>query len=877
MIQFLPVILLRMGTLPVELLEQMNWKKDWLRKLSDHDVEIQNAFASLSRELTALYNQAVDESLCRNVTHIQNKVAKQQWPSAGKVKRLLTFSGTSKIKKTYHQLQTLREQKEELELSFHHAYESQLEIQLQTIQQCSFEPSLLNGISMSSHSLYQRIVSLQNKTVDGFRKKELQSSRTLWQYLSRICYKTSPFSTFTALAIYQSSMKVEEPLQLTRQVKLNHLIYGYLQELLSQHPVFYRQLSVHLNETLQVLEAYTFILNTRNIESLQRIEKDAVLDFVVEQLTKQNSALSFFELTQLLQNEIEAEQTELESYLFQLIQLGFLEWEWPVSGMHPQWAKAFLEDLQNGEKDELLEELIEVLEQMYQGQLKLETAKVDERISIQQNTHTKLKAFWERHKTLFPNQDHSFEAEDAFRRLTSSEFIFQQEQIYFEDARITAPIALDESFIQAQCSLLNELLNAVYPLQEDQFGYDLLQFFQMNFTIGEAPELLVFYHAFKAYEGSIEYTAYREKQAQIRAAWKAGLIPLLDLTADEIVLNLHEIQRIFTKLHGDDLTCQPVPNSVGAMLQIGQSNGEQKIYVDTCFPGYGKMMGRFLPLFPKEVTEQIQAWNEAMQEEELWVELSDASFFNANVHPNFLPFEVRMPGSQNNLRAEQQISVADLVVTFNDIEGALDLLHVPTKRKVKMFDLGFEALANRSPLYRFLAHFCKRPATYHPLRELINSCYQEQKQREIIFHPRICLQQNLILQRRRWYFPLEELKRKEKGVTDSTYFLQINEWRRLQHLPQVVFYNINPKEIDISGVPKEQRKRLKKEDYKPCRLDFNHPLDVQLFARALARVPLYLKIEELWPKVEDGWAIEGKHYVAELVVQWENKLEDMIK
>ncbi|MEM9823668.1 MAG: lantibiotic dehydratase, partial [Bacteroidota bacterium] len=364
-----------------------------------------------------------------------------------------------------------------------------------------------------------------------------------------------------------------------------------------------------------------------------------------------------------------------------------------------------------------------------------------------------------------------------------------------------------------------------------------------------------------------------EKEEHIRKFWKNALATLIDKQASCIALRLENIQLIASLNPIEQKTEKASSCSLGCLLQFWGQEENQQVFVDTCFPGYGKMLGRFLPLFSETCTEQIRVWNEQMQGKDLFVELLDASYFNANVHPPLLQYEMQMPGSQNNLPEAQRIKLEDLTVRVNPDTASLQLFHEPSQKRVFLFDFGFEALANRSPLYRFMAHFSKPTTNFSALCDLINEIVCPDNTADLIHHPSIRLEDRLYLQRERWYFHQSGIPRLGKGETDAAFFLRINQWRKEQQLPQHVFYSLNPKDIDLSGLKEQDRPKSKKEDYKPQYLDFNHPLAVQVFAKGLSRVPLYLKIEEMLPSPKDGIAVNDENFVNEVVVQWERRRE----
>jgi len=876
MFQAFPILLLRIGGLPLSILEDMNWKSNWPKDIQ----QLENAKAKATNQLLQSLENAIQEQDQifdkRFLQFFQKTIKTGQWPASGKILRLTQFEGTEQLKQDLQILIKARDQLSLFHENFTHAHQQFLEEQFKQLYQEANQEDLLKGMSLSSHSLFQRLLDLKKKPAHSFRKKEKQTLRSLWTYLSRIVYKVSPFSTFTQLAIYdafQSNRLERADLPKASNVQLNHTLFAYLQELLAHYPPFYQHLSLRLNSSLELGASYRFLLNSRNVESLQTLEKDPVVDLIIAVLNGQQSALSFLSLLEQMSKAIDAPSDLLVAYLYQLVQLGLLEWHWPVSGMNPFWADQLLDFLPKTSDDDLLTDLSNLLKRLMWGRSLLGQVPSIQRVNIQKECCKQVKLFWEHYQHHLPETEKEWKEGEAFQRISSRAFVFKPENLFFEDCRHSTKIDLNHSDLFKQCQLLDDLLQLLAPLQEDQLSFDLTTLYQKQFAAAPALSLLQFYQAYQQFEASIDYQAYRQKFEQVRKLWKMELTTFLSKQDNCVNLNLADLKRIAALHPAEQTDKTDLPLALGCLLKVWGKAEQPQVFVDTCFPGYGKMLGRFLPLFDEDCTRQIRDWNKSMQEGDLFVEISDASYFNANVHPPLLAYEMRMPGSQNNLPEAQQIALDDLIIQLDEKEQRLQLFHQASQKQVFIFDFGFEALANRSPLYRFLAHFSKPTENFSVLCELINEIEQPDTSANIIRHPRIKLGTNLCLQRQRWYFHLDEIPYLEKGETEAAYFLRLHLWRTKQELPQQMFYSLNPKEIDLSAVEEGDKAKAKKEDYKPQFLDFNHPLSVQLFSRVLERVPLYLKMEEMLPSPADWLSFDGEKRVCEFVVQWERGRE----
>ena len=95
----------------------------------------------------------------------------------------------------------------------------------------------------------------------------------------------------------------------------------------------------------------------------------------------------------------------------------------------------------------------------------------------------------------------------------------------------------------------------------------------------------------------------------------------------------------------------------------------------------------------------------------LSAEIVDNSYFNANIHPPLMSFEIKTPNGNTALANHQQLPVNELEVQF--IDDTLQLFYAKTNQLVKTFDLSFQSLQGRSELFKLLNNFS--PAQFIPL------------------------------------------------------------------------------------------------------------------------------------------------------------------
>lgn len=733
------------------------------------------------------------------------------------------------------------------------------------LQQMSYTDILQKGMILSSRSLMERISSYQKKDPIHFGKKERQTEQALLKYLTRIASKVSPFSTFTNVGIvdHDDSLSQVSSEKIQSFIRLNNYLFAYLQELLLSFPSFYQYLKLEINPSLQQqADQYLFILNTRNVESVQQLDREETVDFVLKTIASFKEGIVFTDLLDQIKDTIDADKTDLANYILQLIQFGALEWRWDIAGTDPNWPNKLLNKIRSFRQFDYQQNLIELLEYLLQQQLTYIDSDVPKRKAIQDETHLQLKSF---SQALIQSADISVESEqlinvESFERFKLQGFSFLKEQIFLEDTtRYIPSTIIDKLNIQSMLEELNQLNECLIPLSFDEMSAELLHVFKTKFANRQQVNLIEFYDAFFRTEIKEDFPALSQWQA-LNEEWLEELSEKIasDLSF-EINIDLKDLKQIKNKLQPRSM--MQVPKSFGALVQ----QADDKFMINACFMGYGKMMGRFLHLFPQTVTTAIKRWNDEIKGNQLWVENRDASYFNANLHPSLFDWEIRSPASQNDLAQTQQISIADLDIKYDKQADRLYLFDREQQKELQIFNYGIEGLGSRSPMYRMLSCFGVEQANIQPLIAIVNAITSSKNEDGIIRLARLGVGERLILQRKTWLFPSKVLPLIQSNETTAKYFLRIQKWRQSYELPNSIFITVQP---DHNFKKALGEKKITTDDYKPQYIDFDNPLLVQLFSKLIKRVTNQLKIEEMLPSTDQLINMSDHDHAAEFIVHY---------
>lgn len=855
---------------------------------------------------------------------------------------------------------------------------------------------LRKGLLLSSQSLLKRLDKYMQTPDDKLSKGERSTEKSLLKYITRMYAKTSPFSTFTNLAMgeisddllqekfYSFETVGDKAPKVVSHIRLNNYLFAYLKGLITKHNDIRRYFRLRPNPTLKQEESgqYVFLTNSNNVEAFQRIPANPVLEVFRYVASERNEGVSLQQMVAtILENEyIDAPAEDLEAYIVQLLEYGFLEYNLGVSGTDPDWDKKLRKALAPVAAEiELIAELNKMLAKVREYAETYSTAPVEKRQLILTQVHKlfrnvcmkihkdaglpaderktqkeliaearqkrekekKLKAEGNKEKKqeIKQSEDTEKEASKEFKRETSTYFYFNPEQIFYEDTALEAKPYLNDSLFKNFVSILHDALQGMKLFEGRLEEKDrMLHFFRKKYRKGTGSiELLKFYENYyrevkkpeeekeaekrkaqqnqkikqnKGTPAKLKKSINRDNKLseeqgfpvpsikmriQQREAWLNRFQSTVKRQAngaqnpEQVNLSFDQICKANAKeLNKNSL--KEDGNSFAMFIQYYKQtgvDGQEKLMgvLNASLPGFGKMYSRFLHLY-EEVTDDMRKWNLALAGEKLFLEDSDASYFNANLHPPLMPYEIWMPEGHNSLSPEQQIPVTDLQVFFDKENNELKLIHKTSGKQMNVFDLGFQGHTGRSPLYLLLESFTAvEYLGFYPMITSVNNHFNnngtpghKKKQRtfEVQVYPRIIYENQIVLRRKTWFVPKSLLPFKKTSESDWSYFSRINWWRLEQNIPDEVFVFINPNRDNQQAANEnpEAYKKLGRDDYKPQYICFKNPMLLSLFENMLQRVPEFLKIEEMLPNSQELIEVGDGRRVTESVVQWYTNISE---
>jgi hypothetical protein len=988
-----PHVLIRISGGPFEQMETLNLGDS--AQLADQVYDLGQKLEELKQKISdRLYDvipQKKDPKIQNLLLDCRRKVFNERDISAGKLDVIIGHLPNS-LKKDLIDYLKIKENAGRLWARGEKMFEEEILQRRKNLHALALGDTLQKGLVLSSQSLLKRIPTYVTRE-SGLNKKDLQTERGLMKYISRMYGKTSPFSTFTNLVMGKPSPAAPAPDagkpflwtpnkekgQVVYHIRLNNFLYSYLKILLCQNPHIYRHFLIRPNPTIKKGDDhYLFLTNNDNIEAFQRIPENPVLE-VFQYLTSQETeGISLHRLIQeILENEyIDAPAEELEGYILQLIEYGFLEYNIGVSGIDPDWdiklgkvlgdinrtqpgiplLGELLETLENirtlanrygqtpcGQRNSILEEAFQQFRAICMKLHEAAGLPEDERKTpeeLQQALKEKQKQD-EENKEKNKKEDNepgTAEEEEVFKHRSNTSFHFKPEQMFYEDTTVDVSPHIDESRLQEYIESLHELLRLSRHYEGMSDEREKMRYFFAN-RCGESASvpLMTFYEEFYREFKKPEAELQKKREAiQRQKQWlaqqenekndndkkeKADAVEELKLTKEEEekaeflkVPTIQERQEknkqwqdrfqaiLKEKITPDRDMVSLYPRHVEhAHREMGMSvenageycsygtftqfyleetaGGEEKLMgvLNSSFPGFGKLFSRFLHIFDDSVTGDVREWNRTLQDDTLLVEDTDASYFNANLHPPLLPHEVRIPGGHNTLPSEQQIPITQLEVRLDKTGSRLQLFHVPTEKRAYVIDLGFQGHKGRSQLFQLLEKFSLAQYLF-PL-PITNTALSAAEPRQapdenaageprVTESPRVVYDDRIVLRRKSWQVPVEKLPFREPKESSWSYFERVNRWRRDLRMPDEVFVFVVDRMQGQGAAKPKAKQSPTRDDYKPQYICFKNPFLIDLFERLIKRVGYNLRVVEMLPNSRQLLKIGDSRHITEFTVQW---------
>lgn len=756
------------------------------------------------------------------------------------------------------------------------------------------DPDFRKGLLLSSTQLDASIGNYLRSDNRKLNRRQRLTERSLYQYLLRTACKTSPFSTFTPVAMgsfsEQASGAIEgieyqaRDMRKASFVRLNLGLLSKLSGLLLTNEEVKSELPV------QVVTGWTF--RGGRLRYIRRTFKptnpgsQAIVDPMHESVLKLPSGDLMRELLEVMKDgrreklgaliaQLSAAdganrpEEKIEDYLQHLLRLGFLT----LPGLRldinsPDPLRDFVAGLRQVEHP-LTGQLADRLQQVAETLSLYEQGSLDER-------REHLRRIGE-------------EIAECFRLAGAPAGEIDATLIYEDTTLAPAKLLIGRREWKRVTDDLAEL-HQLLPIFDFNLPRRLVTkgFFKARFEPGaRCDDFLKF-----ADEFNLDYFEQYLKRGMRRKTLdeqrrfvgaentlKQPEIDALNRARQDFADYLQEVYSALPR-EAEDLQldsgrlrqiCRDLPHPVGVesqsyFCQFGLENGEPKLAINRAYAGFGLLFSRFAQFLSEgEDNDLLAELRQAIAAIEpagaVLAELKGGyDTTNLNLHPAVTRYELVCPGDLSTRPLDEQISLEDLSVRHSLEDDSVALYSKRLGVQVIPVYLGFLLPMALPEIQQVLLNFAYLPLC--PVAVWTGIDTESAEQEGISRYPRISLG-SLVLERAMWKMLPEILPKRETEESDATFYLRMSRWARSQGLPRQVF--VTPDSQFARGGLGGGGNR---DAYKPLYVDFDDIFSLNLLEATARGAGSRLVLKEMLPSRDQLWLRNGGgSYVTELVLE----------
>lgn len=758
---------------------------------------------------------------------------------------------------------------------------------------------LRRGLLLASPALDAQLDAYRKQPLSaGARpdKKQRKIERSLLSYVYRTACKTSPFSTFTGVALGSLGgsaglrLRVEE--EWRTQARLNVVALGRLADAVIADPARRADLPVapasgwgrdddrvrYVRRWVTAGDDDTAVTFDAVKDRLFFLRRSGTLDRLLTLFEERSgTVLRYGDLVEWLARDQGAAREECEQYLGALLDVGMVQvpclrtevhdtdplraFQGALRGLERPWADRLADRLEEparcverfadasaDERRALLDALRAGLRAVQEEELGADRAKVPQTLLYEDAAAGggtepddagpgpgPAKA--SRTVQLDP---------DAWQELAARPLAAVERVLPAFDLTLPQRITFEGFFLAryGRGGRCDDLLKLVHDFHEDFFDQ------YMTFTATRTA-----YDADGTYVPEVNWlgldrlraldTARRTFTARMTALREAAGPGAAELRLDDAFL-----AEVAAELDGLASDFAPMSHH----LQIADRPGDPLVVLNRSYGGVSFPFSRFTELFGG-LDERLFAGTEAIVPEgAVLAEVTGGPVTsNLNLHGRLTPYEIVCPGERGTLEAEFRISLDDLHLVHDPEAGRLVLRSARLDREVIPVYLGYLVPLALPELPRTL--LLLSPTSMAPLNVWAGVPEGTPDEGGVTSRPRV-RHGSLVLSRRSWSAPAAALPLHRAGAPEDGWFLDWHSFRREHGLPDRVFATVS--DTGARGAT----------GAKPQYLDFDSPLSLSAFEALIKTPQARVVFREALPDEDALHTVSGHgRHVAELAVE----------
>ncbi|CAO0831417.1 lantibiotic dehydratase [Streptomyces microflavus] len=740
---------------------------------------------------------------------------------------------------------------------------------------------LRRGLLLASPALDAQLDAYRKQTpAAGARpdKKQRKIERSLLSYVYRTACKTSPFSTFTGVALGSLGgsgglrLRVEE--EWRTQARLNVVALGRLADAVIADPARRADLPVapasgwgrdddrvrYVRRWVTAGDDDTAVTFDAVKDRLFFLRRSGTLDRLLTLFEERSgTVLRYGDLVEWLAGDQGAAREECEQYLGALLDVGMVQVPCLRTEVHDTDPLRAFQGALRGLERPWADRLADRLEEPARCVERFADASADERRALLDALRAGLRAVQEEElgadrakvpQTLLYEDAaagaHTEFDPDAWQELAARPLAAVERVLPAFDLTLPQRITFEGFFLAryGRGGRCDDLLKLVHDFHEDFFDQ------YMTFTATRTA-----YDADGTYVPEVNWlgldrlraldTARRTFTARMAALREAAGPGAAEVRVDDAFL-----AEVADELDGLAADFAPMSHH----LQIADRPGDPLVVLNRSYGGVSFPFSRFTELFDG-LDERLFAGTEAIVPEgAVLAEVTGGPVTsNLNLHGRLTPYEIVCPGERGTLDEEFRISLDDLHLVHDPEAGRLVLRSDRLDREVIPVYLGYLVPLALPELPRTL--LLLSPTSMAPLNVWAGVPEGAPDEGGVTSRPRV-RHGSLVLSRRSWSAPAAALPLHRAGAPEDGWFLGWHAFRRHHGLPDRVFVTVS--DSGARGAT----------GAKPQYLDFDSPLSLSAFEALIKTPQARVVIREALPDEDALHTVSGHgRHVAELAVE----------
>ncbi|MFD7114117.1 lantibiotic dehydratase [Streptomyces microflavus] len=709
-------------------------------------------------------------------------------------------------------------------------------------------------------------------------KKQRKIERSLLSYVYRTACKTSPFSTFTGVALGSLGgsaglrLRVEE--EWRAQARLNVVALGRLADAVIADPARRADLPVapasgwgrdddrvrYVRRWITAGDDDTAVTFDAVKDRLFFLRRSGTLDRLLTLFEERSgTVLRYGDLVEWLARDQGAAREECEQYLGALLDVGMVQVPCLRTEVHDTDPLRAFQGALRGLERPWADRLADRLEEPARCVERFADASPDERRALLDALRAGLRAVQEEElgadrakvpqTLLYEDAAAGARTEfdpDAWQELAAGPLAAVERVLPAFDLTLPQRITFEGFFLAryGRGGRCDDLLKLVHDFHEDFFDQ------YMTFTATRTA-----YDADGTYVPEVNWlgldrlraldTARRTFTARMAALREAAGPGAAEVRVDDAFL-----AEVADELDGLAADFAPMSHH----LQIADRPGDPLVVLNRSYGGVSFPFSRFTELFDG-LDERLFAGTEAIVPEgAVLAEVTGGPVTsNLNLHGRLTPYEIVCPGERGTLDAESRISLDDLHLVHDPEAGRLVLRSARLDREVIPVYLGYLVPLALPELPRTL--LLLSPTSMAPLNVWAGVPEGAPDEGGVTTRPRV-RHGSLVLSRRSWSAPAAALPLHRAGAPEDGWFLDWHAFRREHGLPDRVFATVS--DTGARGAT----------GAKPQYLDFDSPLSLSAFEALIKTPQARVVFREALPDEDALHTVSGHgRHVAELAVE----------